>query len=432
MKSFAPFYLFTFLKSFEPITPFTASYLINSKKFRNTDIYNKIIPVFFYSSLISIFFTIFVVHRLTSRFTMVLSSALEAAYLLLLFLMPPNSFPAVYLATFMHSMSTMFFSFSAVYPSIFARSLYSDGARRRETVANVSNFKRGGAILASMLGQNLYMHSGTQTPNFLVSALCTTAALLASLSMQSIKSTDKSVMQIFGERGLEALRAVYSGDTVFYSAMHIVSTTIYMSFNMFAASIFIEKKRDSEVPQIVLTAIKVATFPIQIFTEIFMQIYNYFAKSEKKNLHKKEIIFFGYIDSLSKIFGIVATHFLVKIKIENLKLAKAAAICYGLALMLSMFFMSKSNSLALCYLIYVVGYSIAQTSQITSKNGVYNSSGKFMKIVISINLFIESLLHILISWVTKYFKMSVSQKLLCYFLFCVPFLILSIVLLIFN
>jgi hypothetical protein len=123
--------------------------------------------------------------------------------------------------------------------------------------------------------------------------------------------------------------------------------------------------------------------------------------------------FFGYIDGLSKLVAIAVSWIFSYFKVYENNLA-SCTFTVTILLMVFTYILGYTRSLLVSYFIYILGSVTSFLSLIMSHNG-FNHMKDELHVILGVNLCISSLIHICISYISKWRNCNADRKLMYYF-----------------
>lgn len=304
------------------------------------------------------------------------------------------------IVSILHGSST---SLSSVLKNVIVSNLESDKYKITQIMNNVSILKCVISVLSSWIGQDLVICGGGHFINLYLSgislflALCI-ASFLEKKQHTTIKSTN--IDSIYVMKDLNILK---------YFFLSITANILVICLSFFSANIFIErrkcgKNRFGKCVFIILT-------PLRCVTNFLLKIFKSQNDEDEQNTHhenkRKELVIHGYIDGFAKIFSSVLCYFIAKIQIVE-KYRYLIALGIAFITILNLFFLYKIDSLSLSYLFYTISFSLSTVLKIiiftvytehTDKNFIFSST-----------MFISSMIHIGLSFISIYNKSNVKNR----------------------
>jgi len=157
-------------------------------------------------------------------------------------------------------------------------------------------------------------------------------------------------------------------------------------------------------------------WPFRIFSWVFVNMASLFDGSVKYDpKYDKNTMIFGYIDGLAKLISIGSSKILTSILEDRMKVRHMAYIA-TLLVMTFTFVMGKTNSLMKSYMVFILGSICSTLSLLWSYDGFTTPETKpIMHVIYGTNLVVSSLIHICISYYSKYKNYNVNVKMYMYF-----------------
>ena len=274
MSQFLPFYLFSFLRVFEPITSFKTLYYMKGKKFQNNEIYNKILPTFFYAGLFFSIITPFFIKYLSSKLLMSGSSFSELVFILLITFMPERS-KFIYLATILNNQSAFFNSLSSAFLSKLIANNVKSEKESYKIFGSCTMIKNIGSVISSVIGQEVFLKLKIFEPILFLSFMGLFSCFLLALSMDKISSKLQSfnLLLILKNGDYDQIKKCYNKHVLFHTGMYVISGVVYVAFTMFAGSIFLERKRGVSISRNFERFIWWFFSPIKILCFFYIKFY---------------------------------------------------------------------------------------------------------------------------------------------------------------
>lgn len=347
--------LFHFFRPFIPIYSFTLPYLTKEKQISIQE-FNKMISLFFITSLFSNFLGLFYISIFSSKSLLIIESILELLYYFNLLICNKR---ILKYNIILHAISSSF--------SIFTKDLLLVNKNNQKMYLNYNFIKRIAAILSGWLGQDLLFYTGDFKPIVIISIFSCFMTFLISLFVKNTRKKSIIFLNDFFKKSI--LDSLKNNNISFYLLTYIISSLIYISFSFYAANIFIERKKD--ISTFCRRFSKILRFilkPLRLISIFYIYILSFFITIEKNT--KKSEILHGYIDGLAKFTGILIS-FILSNLIQNLFNFFYLKILTLFLLKLSIiftFFMGTFKNLIFIYLIYILNISITNFLLILSFN----------------------------------------------------------------
>lgn len=386
-------------------------YLIETKKFTNKEIFNKITPFFFVASLFASLFGPVLVSLIGNKYTILLDTGLEMVSYAIFHFMPERSFLLASITGMLHGAVTSLGSLS--------KGILLDNKKNIEVEKMYRDhqiIKKFFSVISSWLGQDLKYATGSHRCSLIFSSITLTLSFFLCIAIPDAPSeSKKNLLAELNNDILGQMRSIYTNDVLFFSILNVIGSSLYISFAMYSASIFIQRKK--EVDPSVLTLGKVMyrlTFWIRYFTKILAKTIGLFDSSvtyEPK--YEKNTIIFGYIDGLAKCIAVFTSYFL-SVMFQKKSAIHARCFIGTSFVMLFTYLLGTTNSLMTSYLVYILGSVCSFISMIWAYSAI-SVDKEVVHIVFGLNLVASSIIHICISYYTKYAKKEVNSKIMTYF-----------------
>lgn len=387
------FYFHAF-RLFSPIIPFITPYFVEEKNISNKKFHSIIIPFFFVSSFISGLIGPFLVSWFGEKKILITESILECLFLTAFHFIPEGQIKYLIFITCMHGAST---SLSIVTKKI----LYADGGKREKIISNFNTLKRVSSVMSGLIGQDLYFSSGEHTPSLIMSIITSIIASLISFFVTPVKEiiTSKKT-ELFSQRH------------VFFCLLYIVGSTIYIAFSVYSASIFIERKKNTNLGTYRFGRFLYSILmPLRLISFIFLKFLSLFMNVDFKSKYDNEKLIFGYIDGLSKVAAVLFSYPITSRKYSTEFLAILTLFMVIPTITIT-FYMGKVKNLLTTYILYLVGMT-SSFCILTLTHVGFNQCIR-MEILVGINLTVASFIHISINMYGRYKKLSAQEKMRFY------------------
>lgn len=406
-------YIFYMSKTFTPFLSFMVPYLIESCKFTNKDVYNKLNPFFFISSLIMSLVSFYVVEKFGNIISLVIDTILELLVYLLFFLRPERSFLMGIVVCSLHGAST---SMNSVLKNIII-STAPDRNESRKVMANTQTLKNVVNIFSSWIGQDIYIHSKEHRVNIFYSIV----SLVVSLVVVTLLPHGKTLVKgesIGSYRNLgNYIMKAYDSKTLSYSLMYVSSSILSICLSFFAASIFLERKKKAESNVLFLNRITFKLMkPFRWISYCLVKFYSLISFTPlMTGRENQDIVIHGYVDGFAKLFSALLGYLITKIDFSESSLPSVSMIL-NIATMASLYLLGTTSSLVFSYLFFIISYSFSSAAKVLVLVLLYRNEKK--SFIISLNMFFSSLIHILLSYVSLYMNCNVQTRFLLYFVMC--------------
>lgn len=382
---------------FSPIIPFITPYFVEKKNIKNSTFHSKVIPFFFISSLIFGIIGPFFVEIFGEKIILICETICELSFLCSFHFIPQNGVLSLILMTTLHGMST---SFNLLTKNM----LYADGGNREKLYALFNTVKRTSGVFSGLVGQDLYFASGSYTPALILSIITSFIATIISFFLKS------PAISINTEKNPKY--KVFTRQHIFFSLLNIVGSTIYISFIVYSASIFIERKKNRNVRSNIFGKILYnILYPLRLISLIFLQILSFFTKVEFHKKFDDEKLIFGYIDALSRLISIFITYSIGRYN-YGIRILSYISLLLVFPIIFSTFAMGRTNTLFGTYIFYILGSTTSNCLLVLTHAG-FNKVRK-MAILTGINLTISSIIHISINFISKINKLPAQYKMYLY------------------
>ncbi|KAK1349651.1 hypothetical protein CWI37_0678p0020 [Hamiltosporidium tvaerminnensis] len=407
-----------------PMTSFIVPFLVEEKKFTNKDIFNKITPIFFISSLIASLIGTIIIEMIGNRNTLLIDTGLELLAYIIFVWMDERSFFFGYLVALLRGMST---SLTSVSKGVFL-DIKPDETSGSKVIRNYNIFKKTIGIVSCLIGQDVYFSCKNHRSNLYFSMAMLILALCFGFLIGNNKKNDKKVKSLISEilngGSFGKLVEIYNKDILFYSLMNIIGNVLYMCLAMYSANIFLERKKTvSEVGMMGKILYKIL-FPFRAISFSIVKILSFFDGSIfYQRSYEKNALIYGYIDALAKICGVIMSFLMTLIEIKG-KYLVVHSLFLIVALIAAIYGLGYTQSLLHSYIIYIIGISLGTYMNIVSGSELAKDK-EHLHIFYGTNLFISSVIHISISYITKWRNCSAEDKMFYYFKTCLTCFILN-------
>lgn len=409
-------YLFYSFKSFLPFTPFMVPYLIEVKKFKNKEIYNVLNTYFFISSLTISLISFLLIDLLGDAMSLIVDLSMEIFAYYIFLTMKQRDFVFGKIVSVLHGSST---ALSSVLKSVIISNLESDKYKDTQTMNNISILKCVTSVLASWIGQDLVICSGGHIINLYLSGISLTSALFMAFFL------DKKQQTIAKQTNLNSIFVLKDYEILKYFFLTITANILVICLSFFSANIFIERRKcgKNSFGKCVFYILT----PLRCITKIILKIYKFF-NNEREQItqqenKKMELVVHGYVDGVAKIFSSVFCYLIAKIQFnESYRYKIALGISF--VTILSLFLLYKLESLSLSYLFYTISFSLSTALKIIIFT-VY-ADNKYKNFIFSSTMFLSSLIHIGLSFISMYYKSNVKDRFRNYLAVCIALVVGSL------
>lgn len=404
------------IRYFVPMTTFITPYLIETKHFTNAEIFNNVTPCFFFASLLSSFFGSVYNSYFCTKYTLILNSLLEILCFAIFYYMKPRSFPCAMLTGFLHGAYTSL----ATQAKVILFSHRPDYLSKENMVTIYYFIKKLNGVLSAWVGQDLKYASGSYQSSLIVSAFNITLSTVLCFFIKNDNNTSiqtkPNLLKIINNRTLIAsLKTIYTKNMIYFSALNIVASSLYIAFALYSSSIFIARRKNINpsvhaLGKVLFTLSK----PISTLTKVIIYFTSFLDSSIKYNVvYARNAIIFGYIDGLSKLVSILCST-LLNILWPSTNYLHCKCFVSTVLVMVFTYCIGVTDSLSNTYLLYVCGSVVSQMSIFWSMDGLLYE-GEMLGVVIGMNLMVASVVHIGISCYCVIKGVGVGRKMMVYF-----------------
>ncbi|KAM0677582.1 hypothetical protein BDAP_001909 [Binucleata daphniae] len=396
------------------MTVFMTPYLIEKKKFTNKEIFNKITPFFFVSSLFASFFGPVLVSFIGNKYTLLFETGLELITYFIFYFMPERSFFYATLTGLFHGIVT---SLGSLTKGILLEHK-PDRFENEVMYRDHNTIKKSCGVLSSWIGQDIKSITQSHQANLVFSfvTLLSSLGLCAKIPDTGIREKKSNLASIiFSRDAFTKIRDIYTNQVLYFSILNIIGSTLYICFAMYSANIFIARKK--EVDPSVLLLGKVMhriSIPVRLISRVIV----FFVRLIDRSIHfnptyDKNAVIFGYIDGLAKLVSAIFS-FLMSLTLQKSSFLDLRCFISSICVILFTFLMGKTESLMKSYIIFILGSVASQTSLIWSYNGLTVDKSD-LHIILGLNLVASSLIHISVSYISKVRNSELNSKVLMYF-----------------
>lgn len=224
--------IFHAFRLFSPILSFITPYFVDKKKIKNTTFHNKVIPFFFISGFCAgIFGSLFVGYF--GENILIADTFLDLFFLISIPFMSNEKNGILIVVTCMHGASS---SLSLLTKSL----LYAGGGSKKKIYSKFNAIKRISSVFSSWMGQDLFFASSDYTPALLMSIISTIICFIISFFVTNTPQNAKDSLITVHKITSDSFTRNY----IFFSLLNIIFSTIYVSFAIYSANIFIERRRN--------------------------------------------------------------------------------------------------------------------------------------------------------------------------------------------
>ncbi|EPR78361.1 hypothetical protein SLOPH_1826 [Spraguea lophii 42_110] len=400
-------YIFSFFKSFYPIRSFVTEYMVQSKKLKNSDIYNISMTYFFLLSMIIpiVYFLFSFLGNKIWLYVYVIVD--ELANIILLKLPKENIFYSnIYAGLCGISSSVVSSTHTIVYDII------PDKNTRNKMMGRYQTFRRFVQIFGTFLGQNLRIDSGSNITSLYITIIFGGVAVFFVYLLEPQKSSFTTpVLHYIFKIGIKKyFKEVYSVEIIFYSLMNIIASIIFVSFAVYSSSILIERKKNTNLNlRYFSNFLLIIFYPLKLFSFTIIKLFSLFSsKVSIKNEADPDIILFGYINGLCKLISILISYPIISTTFSPISL-KIWNIVFVILIFLLTFMLNRYTSILSTYIIFILGFGCSSTLISLSHNGF--NKVKRINDISSTNLFISTVIHVFITYLSKRMKSNAAQKL---------------------
>lgn len=414
MSAYHYLYAFYTARYFVPMTIFMTPFLIEKKKFTNKEIFNKITPFFFISSLFASFFGPVLVSYIGNKFTLLFETGLEIITYCIFFAMPERSFFCAILTGLFHGVVT---SLGSLTKGILIEHK-PDHFNKERMYRDHSAIKKTCGVLSSWIGQDMKYATQSHQANLLFSFMTLTSSfgLCGIVPDTGFRKNDTNLLtMLFSGSAYSQLRTIYNNEVLYFSILNVIGSTLYICFAMYSANIFIARKKAIDPSVFALGKVLYkASKPVRFLSWIIVHFVGLFDKSVKYNpSYDKNAVIFGYIDGLAKLVSMVFSVLLVW-TLESMMDLGLRCFLSSVFVIFFTYLMGKAESLMKSYMIYIAGAVASQVSLIWAYNGL-TVNKDVLHIILGLNLVVSSLIHIAVSYYCKWRNSDVNTKVLLYF-----------------
>ncbi|EJW02033.1 hypothetical protein EDEG_03517 [Edhazardia aedis USNM 41457] len=414
IESYQILYLYLAVRHFVPITTFLTPYLIEKKKFTNKEVFNKITHFFFIASLFASMYGPIIIKGIGNMNVMLLETFLEIVNCFILYFMGDRMLRDARIVSIFHGTAS---SFTTIGKGILLE-LKPPHKADKDMIAANGLIKRIGGVLSSWIGQDLKYSTGEHQANLLFSLFMLVLSFGIGLFVPSkYKSGGANLFEFFtSKESLETLMDIYNGRVIFFCLLNIIGSTLYICFAIYSVSIFIERKKDVD-PGVNFIGkwLYALSYPMRAISWSIVKMLSIFDRSlVYAPKYDKDTVIFGYIDGLAKLMAGLSGYIISKCAKKVVVYRHGCMICIILVMVLT-YSMGATRSLLQSYLIFIVCAACSQVGLNWSSVGFSKNNEQLVSLIMGINLLISSIIHISISYYSKYMNYNATNKMLLYF-----------------
>ncbi|KRH92574.1 Major Facilitator Superfamily (MFS) [Pseudoloma neurophilia] len=402
-------FIFHALKFFSPIVPFITPYFIEQKKIPNARFHSEVIPCFFISSFIATIIGPFFIEYFGEKPVLIVEAFLEIIFLVCFFFIPTNGILPLIVITCLHGANTSL-------GVLTKRLIFAEGGVKAVVNSTFNMIKRSSSILSGLVGQDLFFSSGNYVPSLILSILTSSLAGIVSfflISPENKKSEHVGTIPLF------------SNQTIFFSAIYIVGSTVYIAFSVYSASVFIERRKNGNMSSNMFGRLLYYLLsPLRIFSFLFLKFLSLFMSADFIPKYDNEKLIFGYIDAIARCMSITSAFFICK-NDYTLVTHSIVLLIMVIPTIFITFFIGRMTSLFSTYILFIFGTTCANSVLILAQNGLNNVER--MSVCIGINLTIANIIHMTINYYCKYKKYPAYKKMTCYMISTLLLLVPAVV-----
>ncbi|WUR02180.1 transporter protein [Vairimorpha necatrix] len=399
-------YLFYMFKSLTPFSPFLVPFLIDTKKFKNKEIYNNLNIYFFISSLLISLVAFLILRICDSRISLFLDTLLEFLGCCILYMMDERNFFLGKLCSILHGSST---SLNSILKSAIASSSGDNNLESKVLMNNITIIKCIASVFSSWIGQDIFLRIKKYDFNLLinVSTLLVCLVLTMFIPQNNLKEVKKN--SIISELS-DNLELFSNFKIISNCLLNITANILVICLAFFSANIFIERRRVGY--NRLNNVIFIIMAPFRYISIFLIKLYKILGGNPKESqddvdTNKKEIVIHGYIDGISKICSALICYFMGRINIQETSLYKYS-FCVILLSIFSLFFLYLVSSLSLSYIFFTIAFALSSSAKIILYSSF--SSLEYKNFIFSVNMFVSSFIHIFLSYLSIYRKANIQQR----------------------
>lgn len=409
-------YIYFTAKAFNPFLSFMVPFLIEEKGFKNEELYNTLNPFFFVASMLASLVAFLIIELLGNKNTLIADNIMETLVYIVILIMPKRHFPLGILSCLLHGATT---SINVVTKSILLETAPKDITNLHEILPRYNTYKAITGVFASWIGQDIILCGGNYYINLIMSIvrMLVTTAVVLPLQDTPVKQSGEKLIKLLSEPAIlwRRMRNAYDKETTMISLLNTSGGILYICFAFFTASIFLEKRNQSNLtPSNNTWRIFQYMFrPLRLVSRVFITLASLFTSTVSyKTEAVKPAVVHGYIDGLSKITTSIVSRMISVIPKTTKEIAIYSFVS-SLITMAATYYLGRTKSLTNSYVLYIIASAGAASCKNIAGNGLIASLDR--KFVLSMNLFLSSIIHMAISVLTKKANLHINQKLTMYF-----------------
>lgn len=412
MSGTAQLYQHFAMKAFTPFLSFMIPYLVEKKGFSNRELHNNFSPFFFISSVVTSLGAFLLIELLGSRLSVFAAALVEMLVYLVFMAMPFRSRVCTTLVYVLHGATT---SLGVVLKSI-PVDIAADKEEKIRVSSNIKAIKTSVSVVSSWLGQDIIMCGGSHHANIALSIASLSAAAGTTLFLPAAETRmDRFVGYLANPREMaRKMASVYTARIVLSSLLSTSASIMYICLSFYSASMFLEKKRSGAENDVKLSRVLfLITRPIRFISYIVIRIASVFDGSVYQPGSNKSLIVHGYVEGSAKILSslaVLGTSWLVRS--ENGGLVPWA-LGTSMTTMLMIHLLGKAGTMTLSYVFYIMASVSSHVCQNIANMGLTNTAE--YGFILSMNLFVSSIIHISITYLSRAYDLSVRAKMKAYF-----------------
>ncbi|ELQ74834.1 Major Facilitator Superfamily (MFS) [Trachipleistophora hominis] len=394
--------LFHALRTFSPITPFITPFFVEKKQIKNTAFHNKVIPFFFISGFLASLVGPLFVEHFGEKTILIWDTVLDLVFLGCFFVIPNGRVAPLIVITCMHGASS---SLGLLTKGM----LYAEGGSREKMYSTFNIIKRVSSILSSWIGQDLFYACSEYSPSLVVSIVSTACCLLTAFFLTG---TERKAKESFLNTAHMLTRDTFTRNYVFFGVLNIIASTIYISFAFYSASIFIERRKNTNLASnAVGRVLYYVLLPFRALSFLIIKALAPVMQVRYAPKYDQEKLIFGYIDGIAKIVSVLFSTLLTR---TNYATRTLAYLCLFLVLctIVCTFLMGYTSTLISSYLCFIVGATLSNTLLMLTHSGF--NKAPHLATLLGVNLTVSSGIHIGISYFSKWKKMGAYHKMYLY------------------
>lgn len=413
-----------FAQEFQPVVPFYTGIFIEKKHFVLEEVSNSILPFFFYASLVTTTACFIFIERLSYASSLLQLSISQIFMFIILIYMPSRNF---LLAQLIYALGGAIPAYRAVLRPLLVE-------RNTGIKSQTSQLKLYRAILvssANWIGQEIFNKTGEYGLIISISFVSTLIGIVFALI--SIKNT--SIVQdvpFFDSVSsfstlLQKLRDTFERELTVRIISGCAINCMQLYLSVYSHALFREKgsKDLSEDPPSRLTTkiLEIVRFPIKCIsnTIIFCAIRCGYKISLKKESDTR--IESGYMEGTAKILANIV-NFLIVNKVEK-HLNESFYLFLMPFAILSFVMLTSFNSMRRAKILYFITLTLIINTEVLSKSKLYKTPHRAF--LFNFCIFTQSIVHTLIGFVCRVFRLRTSTKGFFYIVICTIALVVSVI-----